>query len=120
MGESLTGRDRLCQTGHVTDTRHWEPRPQEPRLGAWPTALTVAEIAAATGERPPCPSWVSVAGAALDLLPVDGREGWLPVSPQWNAAREPTVGSTGEGLWGGRTVGAKAPGNLRWAGEEVR
>ncbi len=41
MVRSRTGRGWLCDTGEVTDTCHWEPRP-----GAGPPTLTVSRIAA--------------------------------------------------------------------------
>jgi hypothetical protein len=114
MVQSRTGRDRLCQTGEVTDTRHWEPRP-----GAGPSAPTAVEIAAATGERPACPSWRSIAGAAIVSSQATGRGGHAATSPLWCSVREFTVDSGGEGS-GGWTAGAGARMDPRRAGKEVR
>jgi hypothetical protein len=100
MAQSRTGRDWLCDTEEVTDTRHWEPR-----AGVGPFALTAAGMGAVSGEclarRPR-----SIVGVAVHSRRAGGRDRRL-------------VRSLGAEC-GGWTVGADAPGGSRRTGEEVR
>ena len=61
MAEVRNVSCRLCDTGNVTDTRHRESRP-----GVGPSALTAAEIAAATDGRLIRSSGRFIRGAAVD------------------------------------------------------
>jgi hypothetical protein len=112
MAQPRAGRDWLCHTDEVTDTRHWEPR----RRGQF--TLIDAEIAAA-GERlvrPPRP----IAGAAVVVLRrADGRGGGVPIRVSRVVAPDPMVRFVGASS-GGWAVGADAQGGSRRAGEEVR